>query len=88
MPKKTNGHARYDWKGAEEAAKKGKMPKAPDFSADTHKPYRKLLDEAVALAKAGDIKGLKALKVNPISSSPKAVDKFRNLALTAIAAKA
>lgn len=81
-------HKRYDWNGAEEAAKTGKLPKAPDFSAPTHKPYRSLLEEAVALAKAKDIKGLKGLKVNPISSSPKAVDRYRKICVTALTAQA
>lgn len=71
-----------------DAAKAGKMPTPPDFSAETHARFRKKLGEIVALAKAGDIKGLKAVEINPISSSPKAMDRYRNLAVIALQAKA
>lgn len=47
------------------AAEVGKMPTPPDFSATTHARFRNKLDEVVKLAKAGDLKGLKATKVNP-----------------------
>lgn len=70
------------------SAEAGKLPQAPDFSAATHAPYRKKLDELTAMVKDGDIKGLKAYKLNPISSSPKALDRYRNLAVIALAAKA
>lgn len=71
-----------------EAAQKGKLPPAPDFSAPTHARFRKKLDEVIALAKAGDIAALRAFEINPVSSSPKAIAKYRDLAVIALEAKA
>lgn len=71
-----------------EAAQRGELPPIPDFSAPTHARFRKKLDEVVAMAKAGDIKGLKAFHINPVSSSPKAIDRYRNLAVIALEARA
>lgn len=68
-------------------ARSGKLPKAPDFSAETHKRFRPKLTEVVDLAKAGDLKGLKAVKINPVSSSPKAIARYRDLAVMALEAK-
>jgi hypothetical protein len=76
------------WADAAEAAAKGKLPKAPDFSADTHKPYRAKLAALVELAKAGDIAGLEAVAINPTSSSPKALARYRDLCVLAIQTKA
>ena len=70
-----------------EAAQHGELPPVPDFSAPTHKPHRKRLEQVVALVEAGDIEGLKAFKINPVSSSPKAIDKYRNLAVIALEAR-
>jgi hypothetical protein len=42
----------------------------------------------VALVKAGDVRKLKAFQINPVSSSPKAIDRYRNVAVTALSAKA
>lgn len=72
----------------EAAAREGKLPTAPDFSAETHKRFRPLLAEVVDAVKARDAKALKAIKINPISSSPKAIAKYRDLALLAIEASA
>ena len=63
------------------------MPAAPNFSANTHKPYRAKLAKLIALVEEGDIEGLKALPINPVSSSPKAMDTFRNLAVIALEAR-
>ncbi|GAA0607901.1 hypothetical protein [Paenochrobactrum glaciei] len=71
-----------------EAAQNGKMPAAPDFSAPTHARFRKKLAEIVAMAKAGDIKGLKAMKINPVSTSPKAMARYRDLCIIALNARA
>ncbi len=65
----------------------GKLPAAPDFSADTHKRFRPLLAELVALAKKRDVAGLKKYKINPISSSPKAMARYRDLCVMALSAK-
>jgi hypothetical protein len=40
------------------------------------------------LVKAGDVKGLRAMTINTVSSSPKAMLRFRDLAIVAITAKA
>jgi hypothetical protein len=69
-------------------AEAGKLPSPPDFSAPTHARFRGKLEAVVALVKAGDVAGLKAFAINPISSSPKAIDRYRNLAVTALEAKA
>jgi hypothetical protein len=71
----------------EAAAREGKLPTPPDFSAETHARFRGKLDEVIALAKAGDLKGLKAIEINPVSTSPKAIDRYRNLAVMALEAK-
>lgn len=49
------------------------LPTPPDFSANTHKPYRAKLANLIALAKAGDVAGLRAIEIKPYSSSPKAL---------------
>lgn len=73
---------------AEADAAAGKLPTPPDFSANTHKPFRKKLDEVVALVKAGDVAGLKALEIKAYSTSPKAIARYRDLAVAALEAKA
>ena len=80
---KTERHSNR-WSEGEEAAAHGKLPHPPDFSAKTHERFRTKLDHVVKLAKAGDIKGLKGVQINPISSSPKALDRYRNLCITAL----
>lgn len=71
-----------------EAAQRGELPPVPDFSAPTHARFRKKLAEVVEMAEAGDLKGLKAYHINPVSSSPKAIDRYRNLAVIALEARA
>ncbi|MCP6582410.1 hypothetical protein NL505_28690, partial [Klebsiella pneumoniae] len=51
------------------AAQRGELPAAPDFSAATHTRFRSRLAEIVAMAEAGDIAGLRAVVINPISTS-------------------
>jgi hypothetical protein len=73
----------------EAACRSGKMPTIPDFSADTHKRFRPKLDEVVAMAKAGDLKGLKSYKYKGfVSTSPKAILRYRDLCVMALEAKA
>lgn len=69
------------------AAQAGQLPEPPDFSAATHARFRGKLADLVKLAKAGDIEGLKAYAINPVSSSPKALDKYRNLCVIALQAR-
>lgn len=70
----------------EAAAAAGKLPAAPDFSAETHKPFRKKLADVVALVEAADIEGLKAYPIEPKSSSRKAICRYRDLAVIALQA--
>lgn len=78
---------RYDWSGAEEAANKGVLPKPPAFAADNCIPYRSKIDHVVALAKAGDLKALKAYKVANYNSIVKALDRYRKICIKALSAK-
>ena len=71
----------------EAAARAGKLPEPPDFSAETHKRFRTKLAKLAALAEAGDIEGLKAVVINPVSSSPKAMARYRELCLMALEAR-
>ena len=71
----------------EAAARDGKLPEPPDFSAETHKRFRNKLASVVDLAKAGDLKGLRALEINPVSSSPKAIARYRDLCIVALEAQ-
>jgi hypothetical protein len=45
------------------------------------------LAKLVALAEAGDVEGLKAIEINPVSTSPKAMARYRDLAIMAIEAR-
>jgi hypothetical protein len=72
----------------EAAAREGKLPEPPDFSAETHKRFRNKLANIVELAKAGDLKGLRAFAINPVSSSPKAIARYRDLCIIGLEAQA
>ena len=69
-------------------AQTGALPKVPDFSKPTHARFRAKLAQIVALAEAGDIAGLQAFKINPVSFSPKAMARYRDLCVIAITARA
>lgn len=86
--KRTSGakNARYDWKAAEESAGKGIVPPKPDFSAPTHKPWLGIFDEIVKATEAKDMSALRKIKINPTSSTPKAMDRFRSICLSALKA--
>jgi hypothetical protein len=70
-----------------EQAQAGALPAAPDFSKPTHARFRAKLAKLVALAEAGDLEGLKAIEINPVSTSPKAMARYRDLAIIAIVAR-
>lgn len=70
-----------------ENAAKGVLPPAPDFSAETHKRFRGKLAEIVALVDAGDVAALKGIEIKPYSSSPKALARYCDLAVTAFEAR-
>jgi hypothetical protein len=69
-------------------AQTGELPTAPDFSKPTHARFRAKLAQIVALAEVGDIAGLQAFEINPVSSSPKAMARYRDLCVIAITARA
>ena len=68
-------------------AQAGALPTVPDFSKPTHARFRVKLAQIVALAEAGDIAGLQDFEINPVSSSPKAMARYRDLCVIAIAAR-
>lgn len=72
---------------ARAAAERGELPLAPDFNAATHARFRKRLAEIVALVEAGDVAGLRAVVINPVSTSPKAIARYRDLAVAALGAR-
>ena len=67
-----------------EAAERGELPTPPDFSAATHTRFRKKLAEIVALVEGRKLAELKALVINPVSTSPKAMARYRDLAVIAL----
>jgi hypothetical protein len=72
---------------AMEAAKTGTLPVPPDFSAPTHARFRGKLEGLIALAERGDIEGLRDVRINPVSSSPKALARYRDLCVIALEAR-
>lgn len=67
-------------------ADQGILPTPPDFTAPTHAAHRKRLAEMVAAIEARDIAALQAVVNNPASSSRKAMESYRTLALRALTA--
>lgn len=68
----------------EAKARQGELPPPPDFSAPTHTRFRAKLAALVELAGKADATGLRAIAINPVSSSPKALARYRDLAVLAI----
>lgn len=64
------------------------LPTPPDFTANTHKPYRKKLEALVALVSARDVDGLRAFVINATSTSPKALVRYRDRAIQVLTGKA
>jgi len=71
----------------EAKARQGELPPPPDFSAPTHARFRAKLAALVELAGKADATGLRAIAINPVSSSPKALARYRDLAVLAIEAR-
>ena len=71
----------------EARAREGELPAAPDFSAPTHARFRNKLEGLIALAEKGDAEALKAVAINPVSSSPTALARYRDLCITALEAR-
>jgi hypothetical protein len=72
----------------EAKARQGELPPPPDFSAPTHARFRTKLEGLIALAEKGDAEALMAVAINPVSSSPKALARYRDLCVVAITARA
>lgn len=68
-------------------ARQGELPPPPDFSAPTHARFRAKLAALVELAGKADATCLRAISINPVSSSPKALARYRDLAVLAIEAQ-
>ena len=71
----------------EARARQGELPPPPDFSAPTHARFRARLAALVELAGKADATGLRAITINPVLSSPKALARYRDLAVLAIEAR-
>ena len=71
----------------EAKARQGELPPPPDFSAPTHARFRAKLAALVELVGKADATGLRAIAINPVSSSPKALARYRDLAVLAIEAR-
>jgi hypothetical protein len=71
----------------EAKARLGELPPPPDFSAPTHARFRAKLAALVELAGKADATGLRTIAINPVSSSPKALARYRDLAVLAIEAR-
>jgi hypothetical protein len=68
-------------------ARLGELPPPPDFSAPTHARFRAKLAALVELAGKADAAGLRDIPINPVSSSPKALARYRDLAVLPIEAR-
>lgn len=71
----------------EARARQEELPPPPDFSAATHALFRVNLEGLVVLAEQGYFDGLRAVVIKTVSSSPKAMARYRDLAVTAIEAR-
>ena len=58
------------------------------FAAATHNPFKRRIENVLSLIRARDIKGLKALEVNEVSTTPTMIAKLRDLGIAAMTAKA
>lgn len=72
----------------QQAAERGELPAAPDFSAPTHARFRTRLAELVEMANAGDVESLKTAVIPVYSTSPRAMARYRALVIIALEARA
>lgn len=75
-----------------EMAQQGILPGLPDFTAQTHAYYRPKLADLEALAKSGKLEALKSYEIlgpnaTIESSSPRMMQRYRNLCVIALEAK-
>jgi hypothetical protein len=73
---------------AQARAARGELPEPPNFEADTHKPFRAKRETLIRMAERGDAEGLRGFEIKATSTSPKALARYRDLCLIALAAKA
>jgi hypothetical protein len=69
-------------------AASGNMPPKLAFTHAGNARYQKKVDALNAAAARGDVKALNAVEIEPYSSSPKRMIRWRDLAIIAIRAKA
>jgi hypothetical protein len=79
---------RYTTQRLQIVAEAGMVPPAPDFSAETHKRFRNKLAIIQKAVEAKDMKALAAIQINPVSSSPRAMLRYRDAALVALRVQA
>lgn len=77
---------RASFEALEASARAGNLPEAPDFSAATHARFRTKLARLADLAAVGDVAALRSFEINPVSSSPKAMARYRDLCVIALEA--
>ena len=65
----------------------GKLPTPPNCALESNKRHRPKLALLDALIAAGDIAGLRGVEIKLSSSTPKALDRYRNLAIAALEAR-
>jgi hypothetical protein len=63
------------------ARSKNDLPAPPDFSAATHRAYRRLLAEIESQVKAGDIDALVHDRTEPLSPSRRMICRYRDQAI-------
>lgn len=80
-------NARGNVKQIAEAAARGVMPEAPDFSANTHRSHRGKLAALHALVEAHDLDALREWKVKRDWASNKALMRYRDNAIAALEAQ-
>lgn len=66
----------------------GKLPTPPNCALESNKQHRPKLALLDGMIAAGDIAGLRAVEIKLVSSTPKALDRYRNLAIVALEARA
>jgi len=65
----------------------GALPTAPDFSKPIHARFHAKRAQVVTSAEARNIRELQAFEIDPVSSSPKAMARYRDLCVIAITAR-
>lgn len=86
-PLKPSEYHRYDWPAAEAKAAKGIVPAAPDFSANTHRYKRPIMDAVAKAARARDLDTLSRIRVQGNSTSPRAIKRYQALCIAALRVK-